>query len=309
MAVPRIRLSAIKPAPEPVIVPIVNTPAPETPESSAPAPQALAVPVPVPEAESAATVSLAVAVPQTVAAVPPLAFAPAQTDIASGGGNATEVVPQVAVVAAPAGSPAALTDEPASEAILKHSSAPALIRSSSMVFKWSVIAAMLLGVAFLAIRFLVPFFTELKKPKSAVVVVDKEASFAVKALQQTRQVAAKSDANVAYLHEVVATIEPRPAEVKAAAPSAASMPPAASAAASAGRGSMPDLSRFQEAIARLKVESVVTGAVARAMIDGRFVKQGDIIDRNLGLRFTGVDPDEHVLLFTNADNVVFKKHY
>ncbi len=199
--------------------------------------------------------------------------------------------------------------EPASEAILKHSSSPALIRSSSVIFKWTAIAAILLGVAFVVIRFLVPLFTELNKPKSAAVVaVDKQASFAVQALQQTRQVTAKNDAKVAYLNEVVAAGETKPAEVKPVVPPS---PPALSVAPAFAQGSAatPDLTPYQDVLARFKVDSVVTGTVARAMIDGRLVKQGDIVDRNLGLRFSGVDIDEHALLFTNAENMVFKKHY
>jgi hypothetical protein len=54
---------------------------------------------------------------------------------------------------------------------------------------------------------------------------------------------------------------------------------------------------------------VVSGATSRAYIDGRFVKQGEIINRALGLRFAGVDAEAHMLLFTNADNVTFRKRY
>ena len=69
------------------------------------------------------------------------------------------------------------------------------------------------------------------------------------------------------------------------------------------------LCRFHAAVAQLKVDGVVSGATSRAYIDGRFVKQGEIINRALGLRFAGVDADAHMLLFTNADNVTFRKRY
>lgn len=267
MAVPRIRLSAIKPVPDQVIVPIVNTPAPEA---------ALAV-----------------------APVAPMVEPTGESE------NPPATLPLFVMPAAPSGRVAPPADEPASEAVLKHSAAPALIKSSSVIFKWTVVAAILLGVAFVVIRFLVPFFTELKKPKSAVVVVDKEASFAVQALQQTRQVAAKNDAKVAYLNEVVATGETKPAEVKSVTPP----PPSASPAFAQRAAAKLDFGPYQDVLARLKVESVVAGEAARAMIDGRLVRQGDIIERNLGLRFSGVDADEHVLLFTTAENIVFKKRY
>lgn len=296
MAVPRIRLSAIKPVPDEVIVPIVNTPAPEATEPVVPV--ALGVPVPAPETESQPAVPSSA--PGATDAVPTLAPAPARPEVSGEPDDSPGVLPQFVLPATPAVSAALPAAEPASEAILKQSSAPVLIKSSSVIFKWTVVTVILLGVAFVALRFLVPFLTELKKPKSAVVVVDKEASFAVQALQQTRQVAAKNDAKVAYLNEVIATVEAKPAEVKPAAP-----PPASARSAAA----KPDLGPYEEVLARLKIESVVTGAVARAMIDGRLVKQGDIVDRPLGLRFNGVDADEHVLLFTNAENMVFKKRY
>ncbi len=299
MAVPRIRLSAIKPVPDQVIVPIVNAPTPETAEPVVPV--ALGVPVPVPETESMPAVSLGV--PGAIATATAVASVPAMPEPPGEGENPPATSPQFAMPAAPSVSAVRPADEPVAEAMLKRSLAPVVIRSSSVMVKWTLVAAILLVVAFVTIRFLVPFFTELKKPKSAVVVVDKDASFAVRALQQTRQVAAKNEAKVAYLNEVVATGETNPAAVKPVAP------PASTRALSRGYGATPDLAPYHDVLARLKVESVVAGAVARAMIDGRLVKQGDIIDRNLGLRFSGVDTAEHVLLFTNAENLVFKKHY
>jgi hypothetical protein len=307
MAVPRIRLSAIKPVPEQVIVPIVNTPPPETTESvepvarGVPVPETVAWGAPVGTPDTAAPADIPdISVP--VAPVAPMADAPVPAETRSDAGLTAASAPRIAVAAVATAGSSASTAEPASEAVLNASAAPSLIRSSSVVLKWSLIAAILLGVAFLGVRFLIPFLNEWKKPKSAVVVVDKEASTAVRILQQTRQVVAKNDAKVAYLNEVVATDERKPDVSK---------PPPAPTAPAVPRGSaaQPNLAPYEDALARLKIESVVTGTVTRAMIDGRLVRQGDIIDRSLGLRFSGVDADEHALLFTNAENMVFKKRY
>lgn len=310
MAIPRLKLSQIKGDSAPVIVPILSATATAEAAPADELPPARPVPVPVPGMEQAALPAVALAVPVAPAAVPapvasvavalPLAEAP------SGEATATTLAPQIRVAApsAPVAAEGVAADTPASEAILKHSASPALIKSSALVLKWALIAAVLLSVAFLAIRFLVPFLNELRNPKPPSAPIDKEASVAVKVLQQTRQVVAKSDAKVSYLNEVIDTGDVKVAEKKVAPPPRAEPPRVAT-----GPVVAPDLSAYRDAVAAMKVDSVVLGSPSRAFIDGRFVKQGDIVHWGLGLRFTGVDPDEHAIWFTNADNVVFKKHY
>ena len=303
MAAPRIRLSPIKLAPAPVIVPIVN---PDTPAVVAP-PESTTVAVPplsvVPPLSIAPPVAEVPPAPEAAVpgvGVPPVSVTP---DAANSPVPAPAPLPGLAIVARPASAAsaaAAQTDEPVSTGLMTASAAPSRIRASSTMVKWSAISAMLLLVAFAAMKFLIPVVIEMRKEKVANPVADKNAPTAVRAIQATRQVVAKSDANVAYLNEVVAAVENKPAEVKPATqpvPRAVVAPPAS------------DLSRFQDAVAQLKVDGVVSGATPRAYIDGRFVKHGEIINRALGLRFVGVDPDEHMLLFTNADNVTFRKRY
>ncbi len=311
MAIPRLKLSQIKGDSAPVIVPILSATATAEAAPADELPPARPVPVPVPGMEQAALPAVALAVPVAPAAVPgpvasvavavPLAEAP------SGEATATTLAPQIRVAApsAPVAAEGVVADTPASEALLKHSASPALIKSSALVLKWGLIAAVLLSVAFLAIRFLVPFLNELRNPKPPSAPIDKEASVAVKVLQQTRQVVAKSDAKVSYLNEVIDTGDGKAADKKVAPPPPRAEPPRVAT----GPVGAPDLSTYRDAVAAMKVDSVVLGSPSRAFIDGRFVKQGDIVHRGLGLRFTGVDPEEHAIWFTNADNVVFKKHY
>lgn len=302
-----------------MIVPILSPAATAAvpPAADLPPPGPVRVPVPGLEETALPAVALAVPPPQEVAA-PVIIAVPV---VAPGAEPAPVSVlpsvtgaPQVLSVAAPAPTPAAAAaavseavDTPASEALLKHSASPAVIKSTALVLKWGLITAVLLGIAFLLMRFLVPFLNELRNPKPPTAPIDKDASVAVKVIQQTRQVVAKSDAKVSYLNEVIDSVDGKAAEKKVAPtpPPARPEPPTITARPSGP----PDFTSFREAVAGMKVDSVVLGSPSRAFIDGRFVKQGDIVHRGLGLRFTGVDPEEHVLLFTNADNVVFKKHY
>lgn len=319
MAIPRLKLSQIKSEPTPVIVPILSPTATAEAPPVADLPPPGPVRVPVPGLEETAQPAVALAVPPSQEVAAPVIAVPVATPGAESVPVPVDanlpVAPHVPSVAAPAPIPSAAAaaiaeavDTPASEALLKHSSSPAVIKSTALVLKWGLITAVLLGIAFLLMRFLVPFLNELRNPKPPSAPIDKDASVAVKVIQQTRQVVATSDAKVSYLNEVIDSVDGKAAEKKVAPPPPP--PPRVEPPTITARPSgLPDLTAFRDAVAAMKVDSVVLGSPSRAFIDGRFVKQGDIVHRGLGLRFTGVDPDEHVLLFTNADNVVFKKHY
>lgn len=216
-----------------------------------------------------------------------------------------------AAPAEPATESAEREEPPVSEAILKPSSAPAMIRAFSLVFKWGALAAVLFGIGFLALKFLVPFLDELRNPGRTDAITNKDAPTAVRVLQQTRQVVAKNDAKVDYLNNVVAALDgsavaPKDAPAKVA-PEVLTAPVVAAKAPAVRAPS--DLGPFQEAVSRLTVGGVFDGPEPRAYLDGRLVKYGEIINRNLGLRFVGVDPNQHAVLFTNADNVTFRKHF
>lgn len=285
-APPRIRLSPIKLAPTPAIVPIVN---PDAPAAVAP-----------PHSTAVAGPAVSVVTPLSVA--PPVAATP---ETASSPAPAAVPLPALALAARPASAPAAQAEEPVSTGVMTSSAAPSGIHASSVLVKWSAIAALLLLVAFAAMKFLIPVMVEMRREKVANPVADKGAPTVVRAIQATRQVVAKNDANVTYLNEVVSAVENKPVEVQpvpAPAPVAVVPPPPPPPPPA-------DLSRFHAAVAQLKVDGVVSGAAPRAYIDGRLVKHGEIINRALGLRFVGVDADEHMLLFTNADSVTFRKRY
>ena len=278
-APPRIRLSPIKLAPAPAIVPIAH---PDAPAAVTP--------------PDLTTVAVPAVTPMFLA--PPV---PATPEAANSPAPVAAPLSALAIAARPATAPAARADEPVPTGLMTASAAPSRIRASSMMIKWGAIVAVVLLVTFAAMKFLLPVVVEMRREKVATPVADKSAPTAVRAIQATRQVVAKHDANVAYLGEVVSAVENKPAEVKPV-PAPAPVPVVPPTPPS-------DLSRFHAAVAQLKVDGVVGGATPRAYIDGRFVKQGEIIHRALGLRFVGVDAVEHMLLFTNADNVTFRKRY
>jgi hypothetical protein len=204
--------------------------------------------------------------------------------------------------------PAGAAVPEASEALLTSSASPAVIRAMGMGMKWGLILAVVLGVGYLAIRFVVPILQELQAAEKGAppVAVDKKASFAVQAIQQTRQVVAKNDGKVDYLNEVIGVDEKKP--VPKAAPAPAPVPAEAPAAPAVPR-TPGDLTPFTEALAAMAINGVFEGEDARAYIDGRLVKVGDIVHRPLGLRLVGIDAPRNELIFTNADGVTFRRTY
>ncbi len=225
----------------------------------------------------------------------------------SAGTPAGGIVPLVAVAggaASASGGAAPVGTVDGSGALLAASNQPGKIRATAVFIKWGAFVVATLVVAFVLVRFLVPFVTELKNPTPKGTPIDKDAPTAVKMIQQTRAIVEKGNANAAYLNEIAAAAETKPVVVPAAVPAPAPVAPPKPVVAQPT-----DNTRFTLAIDRLKVDSVVSGDAPRAMIDGRLIRKGDIVNRTLGLRFAGVDVESHTVLFTNADNVVFKKYY
>ena len=233
-------------------------------------------------------------------------------DIADGGTppSAGEISVAAAVDAEALGpggtAPAAAGAAPdtVSEALLDPSSAPAMIRASGLLLKWGVLAAVLLAIGFIAMRFLVPFLNELRQPGKTNAIADKNAPTAVRVIQQTRAVVAKNDAKVTYLNEIVSAAEQKPVVTPPPV-----LPPEARPAAPVVVGSDAYLAPYQEAVARFTLGGVFDGSPPVVYLNGRIVKYAEIIDRNLGLRFIGVDVENKAVLFTNADNVTFRKYY
>ena len=207
--------------------------------------------------------------------------------------------------AAPANLPSEGGENDASEALLDSSGAPAKTRAVAVVVKWTVLLGVGLGICFLAARFLLPFLQELQHPSKSGAGASKEAPTAVRMLQQTRSVVDANNVHAANVNEIAAVALNEKSAVASPSPSAAPvLPPRPSVAIAKG-----DLAPYYDAIARFKVGGVTELPEPRVYLDGRIVKFGEIIDRDLAIRFMGVDAENKMLLFTNADNAVFKLRY
>ena len=98
-----------------------------------------------------------------------------------------------------------------------------------------------------------------------------------------------------------------PPAVAPAAPSAAAAPetPAPAVLERADPGAGPE---FRARVLGLRLSGVFAGEPARAMIDGRLVRAGEVIDERLGLRFDGLEPGGR-LRFRDASGATVVRKY
>ena len=204
-----------------------------------------------------------------------------------------------------------------SEAMLQHSSAPAMMRALSLVLRWGLRGGILLGGVFaMGYYVVIPLTKALKEPPPGEQAVpDKNAATATKVLHQTRQTVAKNDAKVEYLHSIVADVAPMSeADRKGKAPGkeggTAETKTGEAVAKPAPGVAVPFVSTgniFRDAVEKFRVSGASYGDEPRILLDGRLVKYGEIVERELGLRFIGLDAATHEALFTNGANEVFRK--
>ena len=98
-----------------------------------------------------------------------------------------------------------------------------------------------------------------------------------------------------------------PPAVAPAATSAAAAPetPAPAVLERADPGAGPE---FRARVLGLRLSGVFAGEPARAMIDGRLVRAGEVIDERLGLRFDGLEPGGR-LRFRDASGATVVRKY
>ncbi len=180
-----------------------------------------------------------------------------------------------------------------------------LIQVGAKGFKVGLVTVLLLGgIIYFARSWVVPVAEELLHPGAKNMLHDKGAPTAVRVLQQTRSVVAQNNARVDAVNAIVNGEEAR-------TPAATPAPPKPVAVAPApGRlPAPPSTETYQEAVDQLKVTGVFDGDNPRVYLNGLIVQYGQIVDRTLGLRFIGIDTADHAVVFSNADNAQFKKHY
>ncbi len=174
------------------------------------------------------------------------------------------------------------------------------MRAVALALKWGLPVALLLGGTLYFLRdTILPVINELRHPSKPEAAHPASTPTAVRALQQTRQVIAQNDSRVADLDRVLVedTAKPPPAA------------PVAAAASVTPSGPVLDASACQRAVDRLQVGGIYEGSPLRAHINGRIVRQGEVVDHSLGLRFDGIDPLARMMIFRDPADEVFKRRY
>jgi hypothetical protein len=66
---------------------------------------------------------------------------------------------------------------------------------------------------------------------------------------------------------------------------------------------------FQDWVGEVRINSVREGNPARAFINSILVKQGDVVNPQMGITFRGIDADQNLLIFEDASGAVVGKKY
>lgn len=94
----------------------------------------------------------------------------------------------------------------------------------------------------------------------------------------------------------------------AAAPSASAPGSEANVPAVLERADPSASPEFRTRVLGLRLSGVFAGEPARAMIDGRLVRAGEVIDERLGIRFDGLEPGRR-LRFRDASGAAVVRKY
>lgn len=94
----------------------------------------------------------------------------------------------------------------------------------------------------------------------------------------------------------------------AAAPAASAPGPEASVPAVLERADPGASAEFRARVTNLRLSGVFEGEPSRAMIDGRLVRAGEVIDERLGVRFDGLEPGRR-LRFRDATGATVVRKY
>lgn len=155
----------------------------------------------------------------------------------------------------------------------------------------------------MTIKFAYPVLRELVHPSGATALHDPNASTGVKVLQQTRQVVAKNNANVEYLNSLIGEVESQPI------PDLPASPEPIKPVVKHEPMIQINFKALSASIDQLQINGVIGGQDPRIMVNGMIVTPGGIIDPKLGVKFVGVNEENHVILLEDCNCVVFTKPY
>ncbi|MFH1499741.1 MAG: hypothetical protein ABII82_18165 [Verrucomicrobiota bacterium] len=227
-------------------------------------------------------------------------------------------------------------------------SSAGVIRAFTLMVKFSIAAGIIGGIGYFTLTSVVPVLKEMSNPSPVSAGVDKDAPVFVQAIQQTRQVVAKNDANVARLDAILAdptgtgSIEPpAPSGQLAAAPGPEALagdpnqqpiPDSAFIGAPAepvkvsiyAPGSPIEVnftkfpgSDLSDALMELmaarvtgfQINGIRHGTTPRIVVGGVLFKPGDMIDFQLELTFAGIDTRKRMLRFETAKGDLITRTY
>ncbi|HEU5081479.1 MAG TPA: hypothetical protein VFT72_19860 [Opitutaceae bacterium] len=66
---------------------------------------------------------------------------------------------------------------------------------------------------------------------------------------------------------------------------------------------------FRLLVVNLRVNGVFQGDPARALMNGRMLRTGEVLDQQLGVRFTGVDSAHKLLIFEDSTGAIMQRRY
>ena len=184
-------------------------------------------------------------------------------------------------------------------------SQPVSSTAATRLIKLGISAIILLLISYFTIKTVYPVLRELAKPGSAS-GAGKDAPSAVQMIQQTREVVAKNNANVAHLDSILNDLPETPKiplpELPAAPAKFAPKPAAAEP---------PPINTLlvKRGVDALHVHGVVGGNSPKIMVGGMLLGIGQVVDAKLGLKFVALDEDNHVIILANEHKQTFTKSY
>lgn len=202
---------------------------------------------------------------------------------------------------APASGSPLLTSTPSNAPFCN--SQPVSATAATRLIKLGISAVILLLITYFTVKTVYPVLRELAKPGSAA-AAGKDAPSAVQMIQQTREVVAKNNANVAHLDSILNDLPAAPAipdlpppPAKFTAKPVATEPPAINTLL------------VKRGVDALHIHGVIGGNTPKIMVGGMLVGVGQMVDVKLGLKFVALDEDNHVIILGDDRQRTFTKSY
>jgi len=159
-----------------------------------------------------------------------------------------------------------------------------------------------------------PAVPQTESAQNAPKLVDNPTSAAGKAIAKARDVVAahdkmeKEQGVTSILEEPSATAATQVPVSASAAPAKTELPAAVPVAAQPEPPPEPSAA-FRDYVTHLKVSGVFQGEPARALINGKMVRLGDVLEPNRKIELYKIDPDAKQLIFRDATGAIMPRHY